>query len=217
MTTLIEGVLFDLDGTLLDTSPDLLYAMNAIRDSMGLSHLTSDSFNSMINLGSKAIVSTFGITEESKEFKGLREKFLALYEMNIAARTRFYPNMETVLTHLDEKKIPWGIVTNKLTNHTESLLKALQFEARPGCVVCGDTLSKSKPHPEPIWHACELLKIKPEACLYVGDAESDIAASRAAGVRSLIASYGYIDTKADLNAWGADAIIKDPIEIIKFL
>lgn len=214
----IQGVLFDLDGTLLHTVPDLVAALNHLRTEFNLPPLDFASITPIAGLGSKAMIKrALDIDEHHELFQKMREKFLTYYADNIANSTDFFPEMETVLHYLDERKIPWGIVTNKLTIHTEKVLFALNFSHRPGCVVCGDTLSTYKPHPEPILHACKLLGIDPKKSLYIGDAATDVQASKAAGTYSLVALYGYINDDEDPYKWKADGYIQKPLDIIDWL
>src|SRR5436190_6692525 len=157
----IQGVLFDLDGTLLNTAPDFVFALNQVRAEFNLDAISLDIIAPIANLGSKAMIKrVFDIEEDHQHFEVMRQKFLSFYAKHIADATDFFPGVDKVLDYLDEKNIPWGIVTNKLTEHTKKVLAALNFSHRPGCVVCGDTLSKAKPDPEPILHACQLLKIE---------------------------------------------------------
>lgn len=214
----IQAVLFDLDGTLLDTVPDLVYALNRLRQEYSMADLPVSAIRPMASLGSKAMIKlALGMDENHPEYKSLREYFLALYTKHLADTTNFFPQMEMVLEHLDASRIPWGIVTNKLTRHTEPLLKALQIDHRPACLVCGDSLSTFKPDPAPILHACQLLKYAPQDCLYVGDALTDVTASKAAGTKSLVALYGYIGPDEDPYTWNADGYVREPIEIIEWL
>lgn len=214
----INAVLFDLDGTLLDTVPDLAYALNRLRSEHHLPALPISDIRPIAGLGSKAMLKrVLDIDDIHPEYKALREYFLTIYEDHIADATCFFPHMESVLEQLDHRKIPWGIVTNKLTRHTQSLLKALNFDHRPGCVISGDSLPTFKPDPEPIRHACRLLKQTPEQCLYVGDALTDVMASKAAGSKSLVALYGYIHDDEDPYTWKADGYIHKPIEILDWL
>jgi 2-phosphoglycolate phosphatase len=214
----IQAVLFDLDGTLLDTAPDLLAALNRVRQEHNMPALPLPILRSIANQGSKAMVKlAFGIDENHPNLGALRQQFLAYYEENIASATRFFPQVEAVLEHLDAQNIPWGIVTNKLTRHTTVLLEALNYTHRPGCVICGDSLATFKPDPAPILHACELLKQTPENCIYVGDAATDVLASKAAGTPSLVALYGYIHESEDPLSWQADGYINEPSEIIGWL
>ena len=149
-----QAVLFDLDGTLLDTAPDLAYALNLIRHEHQLPALPVASIRSIANQGAKAMLKfAFNLEESDPTVPLLRQQFIALYEQHIADSTRFFPNMETVLAQLEQRQIPWGIVTSKMTVHAMGLLKALGMEQRPDCIICGDTLPKAKPDPLPLLHA----------------------------------------------------------------
>ncbi len=214
----IRGVLFDLDGTLLDTAQDLVRTLNRIRSHRALPEWPIEEMRNIANQGSKAILKeAFGLEEDSSQIKGLREEFLADYEEHLADHTQFFPNVLSLLDYLDENKIPWGIVTNKLTQHTHPLLKTLKIADRAHSVVCGDTLATAKPDPAPILHACQLLDLDPKHCLYLGDAEGDVIASKAAGALSLVALYGYIGRGDDPARWKADGYINDPLELIPWL
>jgi N-acetyl-D-muramate 6-phosphate phosphatase len=214
----IQAVLFDLDGTLLDTAPDLLYALNLLREEYHLPALSLFSIRSIANLGSKVLIKqALGIDESHKKFKEMREKFLALYFEHLNHSTRFFPNTEKVLDYLESHSIPWGIVTNKLTMHAVPLLKSLNIYERSGCLICGDSLAKAKPHPEPILKACQLLKQQPADCAYVGDAATDVMASKAAGTKSLVALYGYLHQEDDPYSWQADGYLHEPIELLEWL
>lgn len=215
---MIKTILFDLDGTLLDTADDLTYALNQVRILQGMSTLSKDIIRPMINFGSRRMLKVaLQLDEDDQNFAFLREKFLFYYEKHIADRTQLFPGIEPLLQYLQEAKMPWGIVTNKLTRYTHLVLEALNFKTPTGCVVCGDTLMRAKPHPDPILHACQLLNANPKECLYVGDAKTDVLASRAAGTSSLVALYGYIDHAEDPKIWGADGYISSPHEIIDWL
>jgi 2-phosphoglycolate phosphatase len=215
---LIRGVLFDLDGTLLDTVPDLAYALNQVRLAQSLSPLTPADLRPIANLGSKAMVKlAFGIEDSDAKFKSMREDFLSAYENHLADSTQFFPQMEDVLTHLETNNIPWGIVTNKLSRHTKALLAALRIDHRPACTISGDSLPTFKPDPAPILHACQLLKQAPQHCIYVGDAVTDVMASKAAGTTSIVALYGYIHGDDDPYSWKADGYINQPLELLKWI
>lgn len=214
----IETVLFDLDGTLFDTAPDLAYALNQLRQEYDLPELPLAGIRATISFGAAAILKHgFDIADNHPDYKPLREKYLFLYEQHLADFTRPFPNIEKVLAHLEQHTIPWGIVTNRMTKTTLSLLKALNLAYKPGCIICGDTLNKSKPHPEPILEACRLLKKSPKHALYVGDAATDVTASKAAGTKSLVALYGYIGPNENPETWQADGYVNEPIEIIEWL
>lgn len=214
----IRAVLFDLDGTLIDTAEDLVFTLNKIRKQHGLDELSLATMRPKISLGSKEMIKyALGIAEDHPDFAETRKQFLDHYQNHLADSARVFPNMDIVLTYLEKRQIPWGIVTNKLTRHTLTLLKALHLDLRPVCIICGDTLTKYKPDPEPILHACELLQQAPKHCLYIGDSNTDVIASKAAGTQSLVALYGYIDQQEDPYAWLADGYIHNPIEILDWL
>lgn len=213
----INAILFDLDGTLLDTAPDLVTAFNRLRVEHALPVVSLTAFRSIVSLGSKFMVKrALGIDETHPNFDQLRSRFLDLYQQHIADATTLFPHMDSVLNDLEQKKIPWGIVTNKLTRHVTKLLKILQLDQRPACVICGDSLPQYKPDPTPILYACHLLKQDPTHCIYVGDSIVDVTASKAAGMRSLVALYGYISDNDDPFSWDADGYICDPREILKY-
>lgn len=214
----IKGVLFDLDGTLLDTLDDLLFAFNRLRAEYALPATDKSNFLPYISQGARAMVkSGFNIDETSQEFHQLKERFLGFYEQHIAQFTHFFPNMEQVLQTLEAAMIPWGIVTNKHTKQTHQLLNSLQIADRPNIIVCGDTLTKAKPHPDPILHAVTQMNIEPRECLYVGDALTDALASEAAGTRTIIALYGYIREDEQPHEWPAEGFIQDPIDLMAWL
>jgi N-acetyl-D-muramate 6-phosphate phosphatase len=214
----IHAVLFDLDGTLLDTVPDLMFAINRLREEQGLLALSLAEIRPVVSLGSKIMVKlALGMEENDPDFAATREHFLAIYQRHLADSTQLFPDVEKVLTHLEQHHIPWGIVTNKLTRHTSSLLKALRLDHRPACIICGDSLSKQKPDPEPILYACQLLKQDPKNCLYVGDSATDMMASKAAGTQSLVALYGYIGVDEDPLTWQADGYIQAPIQLLEWV
>jgi 2-phosphoglycolate phosphatase len=216
--TVINTILFDLDGTLLHTAPDLVYALNKLRVERGLTEIPLEVFCDIATHGSKAMIKmAFEIEENHKDFMLLRTKFIEYYEKHLADTTHFFPQMEQVLTELEAKNIPWGIVTNKLTRHTEALLKALSIHHRPACIVCGDTLTTAKPNPAPILHACKLLNSSPQECLFVGDSLVDVTAGKAAGTKTVVALYGYIGSTEDPYHWNADGYINHPGEILDWL
>ncbi len=214
----IRAVLFDLDGTLVDTAPDLLGVINQLRKEHHLSPLDLASFRAIVSFGSKKMIKqAFAMDEDHPKFDYLRQRFFNLYQQHLADATQLFPTMDQVLTFLEENNIPWGIVTNKLTRHTTALLKALRLDHRPSCVVCGDSLPKYKPDPEPILHACKLIKHPPNSCVYMGDSQTDVIASKAAGTTTLVALYGYLSQEDNPLAWQADGYINAPLEILDWL
>jgi N-acetyl-D-muramate 6-phosphate phosphatase len=213
-----QAVLFDLDGTLLDTAPDLLSALNQLRSEFKLAPMSLADIRPTISQGSKKMVKhVLGIDETHADFLSLREYFLQIYDKQLADRTQLFPEIETILSHLEQNQIKWGIVTNKLTRQTLPLLKALNLSERTGCLICGDTLPTYKPHPEPILQACQLLQADPSRSLYVGDAITDIVAAKAAGTKAIAALYGYIGDHEDPYTWEADGYLKQPIDLMAWL
>lgn len=214
----VRAVLFDLDGTLVDTARDLAFALNQMRKLHGLPELLLAKIKPLISFGSKAMIKHLvGINEDDEKFQTMREQFFEIYGKHCNVHTRFFPGIEQVLAHLDTQNIHWGIVTNRLTLHTDLLLKALEFKHPPKCVVCADTIARAKPDPAPILHALKLLDLKPEDCIYIGDAATDIIAGKAAGMRSLVALYGYINKDEDPFSWNADGYLYEAIELIDWL
>lgn len=211
-------ILFDLDGTLLDTAPDLAYALNQVRQKHQLPELPFTIIRPVVSHGMRALLKLgLDIDENHENFNTMLEECLSVYQMHATNATRLFPGMEIVLQHLDDQRVPWGIVTNKPSRFTFDILKNLDLETRAACVVCGDTLAKSKPDPEPILHACQLLQRQARDCVFVGDSSVDVKASKAAGTTSLVALYGYIGANEDPFDWKADGYVREPIEIIDWL
>lgn len=209
-----RGVLFDLDGTLLDTAPDMAGALNELRSAEGLAPLPFATLRPHVSHGSARLVSVGFDLEEGAHYERLRRQFLDLYRARLSVATRPFDGIETVLAALEAGGLPWGVVTNKPGWLTEPLLEALRLRGRAGCVVSGDTLSERKPHPMPLLHAAETLGLQPQQCTYVGDAERDIQAGRAAGMRTIVASFGYLGVDDDPTAWGPDGIVASPLELL---
>lgn len=213
----MKAILFDLDGTLLDTAPDLAFALNIIRKQYNLPALPVAEIRSHINLGARGMIQqALGLAANDPQLEQLRQEFLLIYQDHLADATQFFPDIEIVLTTLDEHNIPWGIVTNKFTHYTNLLLQALKYDHRPKCVVCGDTLAKPKPDPEPIRHACQLLAHQPHDVIFVGDSINDVLAAKAAGAQALVALYGYIGNE-DPYAWPADGYVQKPLQLLNWL
>lgn len=213
----IRAVLFDLDGTLLDTAPDLAAALNELRREEGLQALGFDSIRPCVSHGATRVVQ-LGFPDASEaEFARLRERFLELYRANLAVHTRLFPGFEPVLATLESRQIRWGVVTNKPAFLTEPLLRQLELSHRCACVVSGDTLPQRKPHPAQLLHALGLMSLSAGDCIYVGDAERDIQAARAAGMPALIATFGYLGANDNIRAWQADGAIGQPRELLHWL
>ena len=211
---MIKNVLFDLDGTLADTAPDLAGALNAIRIQNNLPALPLETISPTVSLGGNAMIKlAFDLEEGDSGFEEIREQFLNYYLEHIADQTRLYDNMEELLTSLENDNISWGIVTNKSEWLTMPLLKALSLEKRSACIVCGDTLEYRKPHPAPLLHACKLIEAEIKTTVYIGDAQRDIEAGIRAGIKTIVALYGYIEENEDPANWNADAMVNNVNEI----
>lgn len=218
MTSLIRTVLFDLDGTLADTAPDLAYALNQVRQEQGLEAMPFETIRPHVSHGGIALTRLgFGLEPEHPDFPPLRERLLAIYRDNLARETRLFPGMEELLLHIEQQDMNWGVVTNKPGWLTEPLLEALGLSQRAACIVSGDTCTNRKPHPEPILYGCHQAGSEADQCVYVGDAQRDIEAGRRAGLKTLVALFGYIGNDDDPRSWQADALLQTPAEIISWL
>jgi 2-phosphoglycolate phosphatase len=218
VTNNIRTVLFDLDGTLADTAPDLAHALNALLREEGKLELPYEAIRPEVSHGATALVKLgFGVAQGDPEFDRLRKRFLALYAENLNRHTRPFDGIEPLLQALQRQGINWGIVTNKPAFLTDPLVAGLRLDPAPVCVVSGDTVANRKPHPEPMLHACAAAGSRPEQCLYVGDAERDIQAGKQAGMKTLIALFGYIGGSETPGRWGADGMICSPGEILDWL
>ncbi|HEX4153470.1 MAG TPA: phosphoglycolate phosphatase [Steroidobacteraceae bacterium] len=211
------AVLFDLDGTLLDTAPDMVGALDILRRENALAPLPFDEARASVSHGSARLV-RLGFPDAGVErLAALQRRYLEIYSDHLAAGTRLFPGMDAVLEQLTARRLALGIVTNKPGWLTEPLLEQLGLRARFACVVSGDSLSERKPHPLPLLHAAELAGVPPQSCVYVGDAERDMQAARAAGMRSLVATYGYLADGENWRAWGGDGAISAPAELLGWL
>ena len=214
----INAVLFDLDGTLLDTANDLGLALNHLLKDLQLPPIPFEKLRPAAGSGSRGLLKlALNINPDDSRYPELSKKFNDLYQDYLIETTQLFPGIENTLDFLQQKSIPWGIVTNKPAKYTDPLLKHLQIDKRAVCIISGDTLPYSKPHPEPILHACRLLKKNPENCLYIGDSLIDIKACKAAGSPSLGALYGYIPEEEDPLTWGADGYIHHAADIIRWI
>lgn len=213
----IRTVLFDLDGTLADTAPDLAHALNALLAEEGRAKLPYDTIRPQVSHGAGALVRLgFGGVADA-EFERLRSRFLVLYAENLVRETRLFPGMDKLLSELKRRGLNWGIVTNKSAFLTEPLITRLGLPWPPASIVSGDSTTNRKPHPEPMLLACTQAGSQPAQCLYVGDAERDIEAGRRAGMRTLVALFGYISQDETPQHWGADGMIHHPHEILDWL
>ncbi|HXG28291.1 MAG TPA: HAD-IA family hydrolase [Nevskiales bacterium] len=215
---MIRCILFDLDGTLLDTAPDLGYALNLLRAEQRLPPLPAAAIRPLASQGARGLLRLgFGLQPGEEGYEPLRQRFLALYRAHLNRHTVLFDGMADVLGELAQRALPWGIVTNKPAWLTEPLLAGMQFPIPPVCVVSGDSAAHPKPHPAPLLLACTQSGQPPAACLYVGDAQRDIESGRRAGMRTLAATYGYIEDGDDPRHWGADGLIDAPRELLAWL
>lgn len=214
----MKAVLFDLDGTLADTAPDLGHALNLQRERHGLPPLPQEIIRPYASHGTVGLFDIgFGLTPQDERFAPMREEYLALYTANLCLHTTLFPGMAELLDELEGKGIAWGVVTNKPARFTNPLLELLGLTQRAASIVSGDTCPHPKPHPEPLLCAAREIGVAPQSCLYVGDAERDIEAARAAGMPALVAAYGYLGENDKPETWRARAIISSPDEILGFL
>jgi phosphoglycolate phosphatase len=214
----VRLVLFDLDGTLADTAPDLAYALNQTLVRHGRDALPFERIRPHVSHGGIALIRAgFAIEPDHPEFQRYREDLLAVYQANIARETTLFPGMAEVLEQLELHSVGWGVVTNKPAWLTDPLMAGLGLTRRAACIVSGDTTANSKPHPGPILHACEATDTAPRECLFIGDAERDIIAGRAAGTTTLTALFGYLDEQDRPDSWGADDSVATPAQILEKL
>jgi 2-phosphoglycolate phosphatase len=229
----VDAVLFDLDGTLLDTAPDLVFALNGALAEAGLPACPKDEVKPYISGGARAMLryalaakpdtgnlfccARPGLPEDEEEFDRLLHRVWNIYQAHLTDRTTFFDGMETVLDTLDERGLPWGIVTNKTRRFTDPLAEALNLSARTVCIVSGDTTAEKKPHPLPLLEASRRLGLEPGRCVYVGDAAKDMEAGRRAGMTTLAALYGYIAADDEPGAWGADGALARPLDLLDWL
>jgi phosphoglycolate phosphatase len=213
----LRAVLFDLDGTLLDTAPDMIGALNELRAEHGLRPLPAAEVRAYVSHGSARLVQIGFADADAARFPVLQRRFLEIYAARLAAETRLFEGMDGVLAELSRRGLKLGIVTNKPGRLTDALLAELGLRPQFASVVSGDTLSERKPHPLPLLHAAKLAGATPEACLYVGDAERDVQSAHAAGMRALVAAYGYVGADEDWRAWGGDGFIDRPGDLLVWL
>jgi N-acetyl-D-muramate 6-phosphate phosphatase len=213
----LAAVLLDLDGTLLDTAPDMVRAANLLRAQEGLSPLPFAQLRAQVSHGSAALLRAAFAELDSARLPGLQSRFLELYRAHLAVETRLFAGFDEVLARLEAHAIPWGVITNKPAWLTEPLLRALGLYARCGCVLSGDSLPVAKPHPLPLLTAAERIAVAPERCLYAGDALRDMQAARSANMVGLAARYGYIGPHEDVASWPATAWIDSPFDLLAWV
>ena len=214
----IEAVLFDLDGTLIDSAPDLGAAADKMRTDRGMSSFPLLHYRPMAGAGARGMIGlALGLTPEHPEFAVLKEEFFVNYEACLTERTYAFDGVAELIDRLEQAGFKWGVVTNKSERFALPLTRFMSLFASAGTVVCGDTTPHAKPHPAPLLEAARQLQIEPGRCLYVGDDERDIVAGRAAGMPTVAAAYGYLGASGETDAWNAHATIRSAQELLNFL
>ncbi len=213
-TARVSSVLFDLDGTLADTAPDLAYALNQQRLKRGMRELPADDLRIHASSGARGLLQQgFGIRPEDAGYLQMRDEFLDLYESNLARSSALFPGVSLLLDEIENNGLPWGIVTNKAERFTFPLLRALRLMDRAACVICGDTTPHAKPHPAPLIEALSRIRATADQCLYVGDDERDVQAGHAAGMKVVVVRYGYLGNGRPPEEWGADLLVDTPAQL----
>lgn len=214
----VRAVLFDLDGTLVDSAPDLGAAADKMRIDRGLPSLPYERYRPMAGAGARGMLGVgFGLTPESPEFAAMREEFFQNYERCMTERTYAFEGVAQLIDRLQSAAMPWGIVTNKSMRFTDPLTRQMPLFAKAGAIVSGDTTPHAKPHPAPLLEAAARIGLAPEHFVYVGDDERDIIAGRAAGMKTVAACYGYLGASSETLHWQADAQINSPLELLQLL
>ena len=214
----VSAVLFDLDGTLIDSAPDLGAAADQMRVTRGLPSLPLSDYRPMAGAGARGMLGVaFGIGADDPNFDAMREEFFQNYTACMTQRTAAFDGVADLIARLEARHVPWGVVTNKASRFTDPLTSAMPLFSGAQTIVSGDTTAHSKPHPEPLLEAARRLKVEPAQCVYVGDDERDIIAGLAAGMKTVAATYGYLGKKTDVQAWGAHAEINSPLALLQLL
>lgn len=214
----LQAVLFDLDGTLIDTAPDFARVLNGMRKRRDLPDIAYERIHATVSEGARALVELgFDLREGDSGFEALRQELLDNYIEQLSIESRLYPGMDDVLRWLEARGICWGIVTNKPVFYAEPLLRDLQLSERCRTLVCPDHVKQRKPHAEPILLACSQIGAQPQASVYVGDHRRDIDAGRNAGSTTIACRYGYIDASDPVDSWGADYTVGSAPELIAIL
>jgi phosphoglycolate phosphatase len=213
-----KALLFDLDGTLLDTAPDFISALNILLIKHGRSVLPASAIRTSVTNGSVGLIKEgFGLGPEHPKFESIRQEYLDLYFNNLANKTTLFPGLNEVLNTCDNLAIPWGIVTNKPWKYSSSVLEKLNLLERSTVTICPDHVLNPKPHPEAMLLACSKLAISPNDCLYVGDHRRDIQAGHAAEMKTIAAGWGYIEASEEINTWKADFIVNKSDQLHQLL
>ncbi len=214
----IDAVLFDLDGTLIDSAPDLGAAADKMRTDRGLPSLPLAQYRPMAGAGARGMIGVaFGVSPQHAEFESLKEEFFANYEACMTLRTYAFEGVSEMLAGICQAGLKWGVVTNKSERFTLPLTRSMLLFDSAQTIISGDTTPHAKPHPAPLLEAARRLNVAVDRCAYVGDDERDIIAGRAAGMPTVAAAYGYLGTTTDTEGWNADATIVSPSELLQLL
>jgi phosphoglycolate phosphatase len=214
----VEAVLFDLDGTLIDSAPDLGAAVDKMRMDRGLPSFPLEHYRHMAGAGARGMIGiAFGVTPEHADFDAMKEEFFVNYENCMTERTRIFEGVGDMIATLVAQGLHWGVVTNKSSRFTDPLTSAMPLFSTAGAIVSGNTTPHAKPHPEPLFEAARRLSVDPARCVYVGDDERDIVAGLAAGMGTVAATYGYLGQQTDISRWNAHLHIDSPMDLLKFL
>ncbi|MBK1722723.1 HAD family hydrolase [Thiocystis violacea] len=212
------AVLFDLDGTFADTAPDMVAALTKMLNARDRDGLPFEQVRPFCSYGARGILKVgFDLEPQDAAFEPLRTEYLAIYAAALVEQTVPFPGIPDLVDALEARGVPWGIVTNKATDLTLPLMEQIGFLDRAACIVCGDTAARPKPHPDPMFHACELIAVEPARCWYLGDAERDIRAGLAAGMGTLAALFGYLGPDDDASTWGAHGMVDHPLDVLSWL
>jgi phosphoglycolate phosphatase len=214
----VRAVLFDLDGTLIDSAPDLGAAADGMRLRRGMSSLPQDRYRPLAGSGARGMLHVaFGVTPAHAEYDALKEEFFVAYSECLLQRTQPFDEVQEMLVSLQNRGLAWGVVTNKSQRFTVPITQAMTLFATASAIVSGDTTPHAKPHPAPLLEAARRMSVSPAECIYVGDDERDILAGRAAGMCTVAARYGYLGAGTDVAAWGASAEVSSPLELLNLL
>lgn len=215
---MIHTILFDLDGTLVDTAPDLGHALNIQLSRHGRPTLSDATIRPFASHGSRGLIGLgFGITPADAGFVALRDEYLSIYDTVFTRSPVLLQGIAALLQVIESKELKWGIVTNKPRRFTQPLIKSMGLDQRAACVVSGDDAPQPKPSPATLLMACEQINVKPENCIYIGDAERDIQAGKAAGMQTAVALFGYIDISDKPQDWGADVMLQKPEDLLDLI
>lgn len=213
----IKHILFDLDGTLADTAQDLVFTLNKLLQCEGRKPLPFEQVRPIVSNGANALIEFgFGDAVPAEKFRQLTKAFLDIYQNHLTHKTVLFPGMAELLEMIETNGQLWGVVTNKPSWLTNPLMEELGLAERAACIVSGDTVEHKKPHPQPMYHACELMGVSAAECIYVGDAQRDIEAGQRAGMKTIAALFGYLTDDDDPASWGADGMIEHPDEILEW-